>query len=106
MKYILILIFSFSALSFEYTIRNKKMQFVFKDKKLVSKNCEKNCEALKAKVTQEQIDNFDRENGKNPATAACKVAKGEIVKAESALGHETFFCKFKDKSYIHSGHLL
>jgi hypothetical protein len=70
------------------------------------KNCKKNCQALSAKVTKEQIDKFDREKGKNPATAACKAVKGEIVKAKSALGHETFFCKFKDKSYIHSGHLL
>jgi hypothetical protein len=101
-----ILVLSSLTYSHEYLISNKTHEFIHIDGKLVSLNCKLSCLAKSRKVTTAEVEKFDNKFGKNPATAACKFLGGEIVLAKSKLGHKTFFCKFKDNSYIHSGHLL
>lgn len=106
-KYLIsFLLLSSLSYSYEYSISNKIHNFIHIDGKLVSINCKLACLAKTKKVSKAEIDKFDNKLGKNPATAACKYLGGEIVLAKSKLGHKTFFCKFKDNSYIHSGHLL
>lgn len=103
---LIIIIFSISSFGFEYTISEKKVEFLHVGSKLVSTNCKKICIALKKSVPAKITKGFNTTMGKNPATQACKYVGGEIVLATSKLGHQTYFCKFEDNSFIHSGHLL
>lgn len=106
MKSLILLFLTSYVFGHEYMISDKPMKFIYVKSKLVSENCHKTCTALSKKVSKLDSASFDKEGGKNPATQACKLTGGEIVEAKSNLGHKTFFCKFEDNSYIHSGHLL
>lgn len=104
---IFITLYSVTLLAAKYEVNGGSVEFIYIEKKLVSNHCKNQlCIALTKKVSKDELKEFDLKFGKNPATAACKYLQGEIALAISELKHRTFFCKFKDNSYIHSGHLL
>lgn len=91
---------------YTYKINKKDQHFCLSKNEqiLLSLSCKKNCLAKKyiesKKLKKIKLKSSKLIHGKNPGTYLCKLTKNKIIKGISKLGHEDYFCEFKDKSLI------